>query len=203
MQPPPALKKLTKIFGENNEYRQKELNLAILGRKFMKRIKQLFLLVFCACFSSLEINAQTDLVSVKSADPRVAKALSQTKTEYQVSSKDGDYTVTFGTKGKRSQKIHIASKTDNINGVEMRLIFSFAVIADKPPSQQTANLLLEQNMETIGIWAVLKVDAGKHAIVNKLYIPADFDGEKLEKALSAVVLLADELEERLTKKDEN
>ncbi len=169
----------------------------------MKRIYQLFLLIFCACFFSIEINAQSNAALAVPGDQRVAKALKETKTEYQVSSKEGIYTITFGTKGKRTQEVHITSSTDNINGVEMRLIFSFAVIADKPPSQQVANLLLEQNMETIGIWAVLKVDAGKHAIVNKLYIPADFDGEKLEKALSAVVLLADELEERLTKKDEN
>ncbi|HLM61813.1 MAG TPA: hypothetical protein VK308_13490 [Pyrinomonadaceae bacterium] len=169
----------------------------------MKLINQLFLLVFCAFVFSMQINAQTSPVSIKSADPRVAKALNQTKTEYQVSSKDGGYTVTFGTKGKRTQKVYIVSETDNINGVEMRLIFSFATIADNLPSPQVANLLLQQNMETIGVWAVQKIADGRYAIVNKLYIPANFDGEKLEKALSAVVLLADELEEQLTKKDEN
>jgi hypothetical protein len=168
----------------------------------MKRIYQPFLLIFCACFFSIEINAQSDAALAVPGDQRVAKALKETKTEYQVSN-GGVYTINFGTKGKRSQEVHITSSTDNINGVEMRLIFSFAVIADKPPSQQVANLLLEQNMETAGVWAVDKMSNGKYRIVNQLFVPADLNGEKLEEALSRVTHSADEMEEQLTKKDVN
>jgi hypothetical protein len=169
----------------------------------MKRIYQPFLLIFCACFFSIEINAQPNAALAVPGDQRVAKALKETKTEYQMSSKEGIYTINFGTKGKRSQEVHITSSTDNINGVEMRLIFSFAVIADKPPSQQVANLLLEQNMEILGVWAVDKLSNGKYRIVNQLFVPADLNGEKLEESLSQVTHSADEMEEQLTKKDVN
>lgn len=167
----------------------------------MKLMKQLLLLVFCTGVFGWQVTAQT--AAVKSADPRLAKALGETKTEFQLSSRDGRYTVVFETENKRNQKVHLISETSKINGVEMRLVFSYAVIADKPPSPQTAGVLLEQNMDSISTWAVVKLDDGNYAIVNKLYIPADFDGKKLQMALSEIVLLADNLEERLTKKDQN
>jgi hypothetical protein len=169
----------------------------------MNKTIQFFLLLSCVYFFSWEISAQSNSNSAKNGDPRVVKALDQTKTDYQLDSKGGIYILNLRTKVNRTQKGYIASATENINGVEMRIIFSYAFIADKLPSEQTANLLLQQNMERVGVWAVHKLDINKYAIVNILYIPADFDGEKLDKALSSVVIAADEMEEQLTKKDEN
>ncbi|MGI8467987.1 MAG: hypothetical protein ACR2N3_05995 [Pyrinomonadaceae bacterium] len=167
----------------------------------MKRINQLFLLILCACFFGAAINAQPKQDSTKGGDARVEKALKQTKTEYEVE-KDGMYKVTLGTTGKRSQAAFIVSETDKIYGSEMRGVFSYAMISDDSPSPEITNLLLAQNMENVSFWAIQKEKDGKFAIINIIYIPADADGKKLDWALKNVILAADEMEERLTKKDE-
>ena len=170
----------------------------------MKRANKIFLLLLFTVFFAAQAGAQsTSAISAVPGDERVAKALNQTKTDYQVNSKDGLYMVTYETKNKRSQKVLIAAKAEMINGVEMRLIFSFALFSDKPLSQRAANLLLEKNAGSVSTWAVHKLTDGKYAVVCQLYIPADFDGEKLQTALQEVVTQADEMEEKLSKKDEN
>lgn len=168
----------------------------------MKRIKLLFLFILCACFLSIQTNAQSKKVSEGGIDPRVAKALNQTKTEYEVG-KDGMYKVTYETTGKRTQSALIDSETVTIHNLEMRLVFSFAKIGGNPPTQAVANLLLKENLENFpNIWAIQKDEKGKFSIVNLIYIPADSDGKTLDMALSSVMIAADKMEESLTKKDE-
>ncbi|MBA3600611.1 MAG: hypothetical protein H0W45_05125 [Acidobacteria bacterium] len=167
----------------------------------MKLINRLFLFVLCVGFFSSQINAQSKSGSKDAVDVRVAKALSQVKTEYQVG-KDGDYKIIYLTTGKRTQTAWINSVTDIIYGVEMRLVFSFAVIGGNAPSQEVANLLLEENFENLSTWSIQKVDKGKFNIINMIYIPADSDGKTLNLAVSNVMVAADKLEERLSKKDE-
>lgn len=168
--------------------------------KMTIKIKLILSIIFCISLCGLATNAQTTANALPTADPRVAKALKEVDTEFEISSKDNGYKVTYRTKNNRQQMGFIVSETTEINGVEMRLIFSFAMISDKPPTLQTANLLLEENMNISSGWATIKVDK-QFAIVNRTYIPADFNGAKLETALQDVILLADEMEERLTKKD--
>jgi len=136
-------------------------------------------------------------------DPRVAKALKENNTEYDVSSRDGIYRVTYATTGKRTQLALISSDTETINEMETRVVFSFATISKTPPTQQVANMLLQENMERIGIWAVQKLGDGSFAIVSLLHIPAASSGKQLEDALMSVAMMADDLENRLTKKDVN
>ncbi|MGI9036264.1 MAG: hypothetical protein ACR2GD_09530 [Pyrinomonadaceae bacterium] len=170
----------------------------------MKQTIQLFMFILCVCFFSIEINAQTNSTASETGDARVEKALRETKTEYTVN-KDGEYKVTFATDGKRSQVAYINAETDKIYGLEMRGIFSYAMVSDKPPSPEIANLLLEQNMVNISSWAILKPEKGgkgKYIVVNIIYIPADADGKTLDAALNSVILAADEMEKRLTEKDE-
>jgi len=167
----------------------------------MKQINQLFLLAFCVCFFGIQINAQSKSDSESALDVRVAKALSQTKTEYQVG-KEAMYKVTYTTTGKRTQTALIESATETIYGVEMRLVFSFAVIGGNAPSQEIANFLLEENLKYANKWGIQKEDKGKFSIVNMVYVPADSDGKQLDIALSSVMIAADKLEERLSKKDE-
>jgi len=58
-------------------------------------------------------------------------------------------------------------------------------------------------METVGLWGLQKLDDGSYAVVKLLYVPADAGGKQLEGALMSVATLADEMEEKLTKKDVN
>lgn len=172
----------------------------------MKRLAQVLLLAFCAFFFGATIKAQTVAVPPTAAkskigDARVEKALKQTKTEYEMTT-DGVYRITPGTTGKRSQAAFITSETDKIYGLEMRGVFSFVMISDNAPSPEVAKLLLEQNMSSASSWAVQKEKDGQFAVVNIVYIPADADGKRLDWALQSVIPAADEMEERLTGKDE-
>jgi hypothetical protein len=167
----------------------------------MKQMNKLFLLVFCACFFSIQINAQSEKVAEGGADLRVAKALNQTKTEYEVR-ETGMYKVTFMTNGKRTQSALINSETVKIYGLEMRLIFSFAQVYGNFPAPAVNQLLLQENLDNFpNVWAIQKDKKGKFSILNQIYIPADSSGEALDMAVSSVMLAADKLEQRLTKED--
>jgi len=167
----------------------------------MKQMNKLFLLVFCACFFSIQINAQSEKVAEGGTDVRVAKALNQDKTEYEVGN-DGMYKVAFKTTGKRTQSALIDSETVKIFGLEMRLVFSFAQIGGNLPTPTVSKFLLEENLENFpNIWAIQKDKDGKFSIANLVYVPADTDGKTLNIALSSVMIAADKLEERLTKTD--
>lgn len=137
------------------------------------------------------------------SDPRVARALKETGTTYEVASRDGIYRVVYETTGKRTQTALISSDVDKINDVEMRVVFSFARISKAAPTQPVANMLLQENMEKIGFWALQKLGDGSYAIVSLLHVPANASGKELEHAATSAALMADDLEERLTKKDVN
>jgi hypothetical protein len=168
----------------------------------MKRINHIFWIIFCAGLFGLTVNAQTKENALPSADPRVAKALKEANLPFEIASHDGSYKVTYGTKDNRRQTAIIASMTEDVDGVEMRAVLSFAMISDKPPSLQTAILLLEENLSIVSGWSLLKTD--KHyAIVLRIYVPADLSGKHLDNTLQTVVMLADAMEEQLTKKDDH
>lgn len=166
----------------------------------MKRVNLIFWMAFCIVLYSLTANAQPPASPVPKADPRVAKALKEANVEFQISSKDGGYEVTYGTKINRKQTGFIASDANVINGVEMRIVFSFAMFSNAAPSPQIANLLLEENMMMSSAWAILKSDK-QYAVVNRIYVPADLSGAKLDSVLQEVVVMTDAMEEKLTKED--
>ena len=136
-------------------------------------------------------------------DPRAERALKETGTTYEVSPRDGIFRITYTTKGKRTQNALVSSDTDKISDSETRVVFSFAMISKTPPTQQVANMLLQENMERVGIWAMQKLPDGSFAIVSLLHLPAASSAKELEDAAIAVATMADDLEERLTKKDVN
>lgn len=160
-----------------------------------------FIAVAMAGIVASSLHAQTNESS--KIDPRVGRALKETGTDYNVSSRNGLYRVTYATKGKRTQMSLISSDIDKINDVEMRVVFSFATISKTAPTQQVAIMLLQENMEKIGIWALQKLDNGDFAIVSLLHVPAGASAKELEESAIAVAVMADDLEERLTKKDVN
>ena len=166
----------------------------------MKKLSISIAVLFVVCF----LNIQTTTAQKKSAtlgDDRVTNALNQTKTPFSVDN-DGMYMVTYDLPNKRRQKIFIKSRTTKINGFELRPVFSYAIISDKPPTLEIALQLLQKNVDQISFWGLHKLDDGNYTVANMIYIPADLDGKKLDGFLSTVAFAADEMEERLTKKDE-
>ena len=166
----------------------------------MKKLSISIAVLFVVCF----LNIQTTTAQKKSATPgdaRVTNALNQTKTPFSVDN-GGKYQVIYELPNKRNQKVFIMSETEKINGFELRPVFSYAIISDKPPTLEIANQLLQKNMDQISFWALHKLSDGNYTVVNMIYIPADLDGKKLDGILSTIAFAADEMEERLTKKDE-
>lgn len=166
----------------------------------MKKLSISSAILFIVCF----LNAETTQAQKKSAalgDARVTNALNQTKTPFTVDN-DGMYQVVYELPNKRTQKIFITPGPEKFGNVELRLIFSYTFFSEKPPAAELANLLLEKNMEQISFWALQKLDDGKYTIVNIIYVPADLDGKKLDVMMTKIAFTADEMEERLTKKDE-
>ena len=166
----------------------------------MKKLSISIAVLFVVCF----LNIQTTTAQKKAAtlgDARVTNALNQTKTPFSVDN-EGMYMVTYELPNKRRQKILMLSRTTKINGFELRAVFSYAIISEKQPTPEIAYQLLQKNMDQISFWTLSKLDEGKYAVVNMIYIPADLDGKKLDGILSTIAFAADEMEERLTKKDE-
>lgn len=166
----------------------------------MKNLSIFITVLIIACFLTI----QTTIAQKKSAalgDARITNALNQTKTPFSVDN-GGMYLVTYELPNKRRQKVFIMSETEKINGFELRPVFSYAIISDKPPTLEIALQLLQKNVDQISFWGLHKLDDGNYTVANMIYIPADLDGKKLDGVLSAVAFTADEMEERLTKKDE-
>ncbi|MDQ4121628.1 MAG: hypothetical protein M3209_09295 [Acidobacteriota bacterium] len=166
----------------------------------MKNLSITIAILSLVCFFGIQkVTAQKK--SAPLGDARVTNALNQTKTPFTVDNK-GTYQVTFELPNKRRQTIIIMSETEKIGNVELRAVISYAAISDKLPPAEVANQLLQKNMDQISFWSLLKLDDGHYALVNMIYIPADLDGKKLDSIFNTVVYAADEMEERLTKKDE-
>jgi hypothetical protein len=166
----------------------------------MKKLSISIAVLFVVCF----LNIQTTTAQKKSAtlgDARLTSALNQTKTPFSVDN-EGMYMITYDLPNKRRQKIFIKSRTTKINGFELRGVMSYAIISEKQPTPDIAYQLLQKNLDQISFWTLIKLDEDKYAVVNMIYIPADLDGKKLDGFLSTVAFAADEMEERLTKKDE-
>lgn len=166
----------------------------------MKKLSISIAVLFVVCF----LNIQTTAAQKKPAtlgDARLTNALNQTKTPFSVDN-EGMYMVTYELPNKRRQKIFILSKTTKINGFELRGVFSYAIISEKQPTPEIAYQLLQKNMDQISFWTLSKLDDGNYTVMNMIYLPADLDGKKLDGILSTIAFAADEMEERLTKKDE-
>jgi len=175
----------------------------------MKKLSISFTILFVACFLSVQATmaqgtrrgSGAKSVTAIPGDARVVRALNQIKTKYEMN-QDGLFVINFELTNKRLQKALISSETDKAFGSETRVVFSYALISDKPPSQEVANLLLKQNLGNVGTWAVDKTGDGMYFIANIIHLPADADGKRLEDAMNIVISAADEMEAQLTKKDE-
>jgi hypothetical protein len=136
------------------------------------------------------------------ADPRIAAALEEAEVKYQIDD-DGDYHVSFELENGRSQTAIIRSRTFEFLGVEIREIFSAGLLSNGPFDARTANILLQQNeVVKLGAWGVLKNDEDAHAAVFTAKISTDLPTAEMLGVLTAVITTADEMEARLSGRDD-
>ena len=137
----------------------------------------------------------------KAGDPRVEKLLKETDVKYTVD-RDGDFLLLNDVGDGRTQLLWILSNTSNLGTLEIRQIWSIAHKSKTLFSAKVANRLLEQNSEVkLGAWQVRRLGDDYVAIFSA-QIAADTDLLPLLLALHAVSTTADEMEKKLTGKDD-
>ncbi len=137
-----------------------------------------------------------------SADPRVAAALQAAEVKYQIDN-DGDFRVGFELESGRSQSCIIRSATYEFLGVEIREISSAGLVSQGPFDARTANILLQQNEQVkLGAWGVISDNEDTHAALFTAKISADLPPAELLGVIMAVLTTADEMEARLSGRDD-
>lgn len=135
-------------------------------------------------------------------DPRVAQALDQLEIKYEVEG-NGDYKIVFALDGERSQIGYIRSRTIEFADFELREILSLGLRSLGPFDARTCNILLEQNAQTkVGAWIVVNDEDDDHLAIFSAKVAADLEGEALLAVISAILATADQMEERLSGRDD-
>lgn len=129
-------------------------------------------------------------------DALVKRHLEAKGTPYEIDD-DNDFAITVDLGDGRTQLVYVISDTNEVNGNEVREIWSMGYQApdEKTIPVDVANRLLAHSHEVIlGSW--VKQDKGYATFVVK--IPADASSSQLDGAIDATASSADKLEEEFT-----
>jgi len=138
----------------------------------------------------------------KDGDPRVGKALELLGIQFDIDG-DGDFRFVFSLEKDRSQAGCIRSATYEFANAELREIYSVGLKSFGPFDARTANFLLELNSKVkIGAWSTVRDSDDNHLAIFRAGVAADLSGELLAHVISAVLTTADEIEERLSGRDD-
>jgi hypothetical protein len=164
-----------------------------------------FAIASIATFSMASAGAQPNRLNeagVKAADPRVRTALEQLKVPFTIDD-DGDFVVQLKVgETDRSQVGYISSKTQKLENLEWRELFSFGQKVDGKIEPKTAQKLLMSNAQMIlGAWELVQEKGKTGYVVFSVKIPADASPEAMLEAIDATLSSADEGEKELTGKD--
>ena len=135
--------------------------------------------------------------SQPSVDASIAPLLKALDYKYEVDD-DGDYKLVFDVDddGKRTQLVFVRSKVEEYGGQRIREVWSAGYQMEKDGAfpAVVANRLLEASMDSkMGGWA----KQGPAAIYI-VRIPANADRDTLDRAITAAIDSADEMEAELS-----
>lgn len=133
-------------------------------------------------------------------DSRIKDALDKLGLKYEVT-KSGNYKVIFKVSDSRTQVVTIVSKTEKVEGLEIREIVSPAYATKGEISATISNQLLKDSYrKKLGAWNLLQADGDSLALftakVDANQSPAD-----LKTSLLLTVYAADEMEKSLSQED--
>jgi len=135
-------------------------------------------------------------------DQRVAKALAELDIHYEIDP-DGDFKFGVALEDGRTQIGFIRSRTYEYAGIEMREVLSAGLNSFGPFDARTMNLLLEQNGQVkIGAWSVVRDKSDNHLALFSAKVAADLQNDFLLGVIIAVISTADEMEKRLSGRDD-
>jgi hypothetical protein len=136
------------------------------------------------------------------ADDRIRRILDENELKYIIDD-DFDFQVGFNLEGRRSQTAIIRSRTYEFLGIEIRDISSAALVSQGPFDARTANILLQQNGQVaLGAWSVSLMPDDQHIALFSAKIAADLGPTEFLGVLQSVLTIADEMENRLSGRDE-
>ncbi len=137
-------------------------------------------------------------------DHRVTAALDELDIRYEYLPRSQQFEANYSLDSGRSQTVYIASQTHWFMGLELRQIFSTALISEGMFETRTANLLLRENFDLIhGSWSVLHdPDENGHFANFSLTGFASLPANQLSTLIECVAKTADDMEHRLSGLDE-
>lgn len=134
-----------------------------------------------------------------SADDSLKKRLDERSIKFEIDD-DGDYKVVFSyTKEKRTQLVFVSGKTESLNDLAIREIFApVANIKTAGIDGKKALELLENSRKNkLGSWEI-----SGDVLYLVIKIPDNIDAATLETAIDSAAETADEMEIKLTGKDD-
>jgi hypothetical protein len=140
------------------------------------------------------------------ADPRIAAELKALNDKFEITD-DRDYRLVFEIgDGQRTQLVIVNSNTEFFDKVEIRDVWSTALLVSAPLDAALAERLLKANDTLkLGAWRVWpaqsKGDSAQAYIVFAAQIDANASQEMLAAALAMVAQTADALEKEITGAD--
>ena len=148
-------------------------------------------------------NPEAESKEAHPLDPRIANALQELGICYDTDP-EGNFYMLVEFDDNRFQQVCIRSRTQEFLGVELRQIFSTALVSEGLFEPRTANLLLRENFDLIhGSWSVLHdPDENEHFANFSLTAFASLHAVQLSPLIECVASTADDMENRLSGLDE-
>lgn len=133
-------------------------------------------------------------------DPRVQRILDSQGLKYEFSG--NAFKLLFGLDNNRRQFVFIGSSTEEFATIEIREVWSLAVLQKgAPPPQLMLYLLADNAAVKFGSWRVIRTEESGTAIAFAAHIAADCDAATLVSVLQLVMQKADKLEAMLSDTD--
>ena len=169
-----------------------------------RRLLAAFVLVatMLATLSSEQSFAQSGVTD--KVDRRVEEVLERTGWKYEIDS-DGDFRLHFRFSDGRTQVVFVRSKTEDVDGLEVRAIWSPGIRVTGGLDQRTAiELLRENDRVEIGAWRLIDFPDFPDGCVAifVVQIGAETDRETLMTAVRVAGLIADRKEKATTERDD-
>lgn len=139
---------------------------------------------------------------VSLGDAHIAECLRELGLTYQMD-EDGDFRLVLRLENNRSQICIIKSGADEIFGQRARKVYSPALRSFGPFDPRTADILLKENAALLaGNWLVSADSEDTHLAIFQISLPHDASASHLGDVITGVTLIADQMEQRLSGRDE-
>lgn len=139
--------------------------------------------------------------SAKEPDAAMKAALDELDLKYEIGP-NGDFKLIFDVGEGRSQLVFIQSEMESYGGSKIREIWSPVMKVKGPLAADLANqLLVDSQDRKVGGWQVMDLGEDR-LVVYAIKLPDPKEKEELFRMINAVMLSADEMEKKLTEKDD-